>query len=45
MLSNVNIVLKPGASLQIKNNGILNTRNGLIAPVGAIVNVEYGQIL
>lgn len=44
-LSNVELVLKPGASLQIINNGILETRNGFTAPVGAIVDVEHGQII
>ena len=44
-LSNVDLVLKPGASLQIINNGIIETRNGFNAPVGAIVNVAYGQII
>ena len=44
-LSNVELVLKPGASLQIINNGILETRNGFTAPVGTIVDVEYGQII
>jgi len=44
-LSNVTIALKTGASLQIKNGGVIETRNGFEAPVGAIVNVEHGQIL
>lgn len=44
-LSNVDLVLKAGATLQLKNGGILETRNGFDAPVGAIVNMEYGQIL
>lgn len=44
-LSNVELVLRPGASLQITDNGILDTRNGFYAPAGAIVDVEYGQIL
>lgn len=44
-LSNVDLDLKPGASLQIINNGIIETRNGFEAPVGAIVDIIYGQIL
>ncbi len=45
MLSNVELVLKPGASLRIINNGILDTRDAFNAPIGAIVDVEYGQII
>lgn len=44
-LSNVDIVLKPGASLQIVNGGIIETRNGFEAPIGATVDVLNGQIL
>lgn len=44
-LSNVDLVLKSGATLQIINNGILETRNGFEAPIGAIVDIQYGQIL
>ena len=44
-LSNVNLVLKQGATLQITNGGILETRNGFIAPVGVNVIVINGQIL
>lgn len=44
-LSNVDLVLKPGSSLQILNGGILETQNGFEAPVGAIVDIQYGQIL
>ena len=44
-LSNVNLVLKTGAYLQIINDGVLETRNGFNAPVGAIVNIENGKIL
>jgi len=29
----------------IINNGTLETRNGFEAPVGAIVDIQYGQIL
>jgi len=44
-LSNVNLVLEPGATLQILHGGIIETRNGFRAPVGAFVNVEQGKIL
>lgn len=44
-LSNVDLVLMPGSTLRIINNGILETRNGFEAPVGAIVDIQYGQIL
>ena len=44
-LSNAEIVLKPGSSLQIINGGTMETRNGLIAPVGAIVDMTHGNIL
>lgn len=44
-LSNVDLVLKPGSTLRIINNGILETRNGFEAPIGAIVDIQYGQIL
>lgn len=44
-LSNTDIILKPGATLQIINGGIIETRNGFVAPVGAYVNIDYGQIL
>ena len=44
-LSNVDLNLKPGASLQIINGGIIETRSGFEAPVGSLVNIESGQIL
>lgn len=44
-LSNVDIELKAGATLRIKNGGILEYQNEFIAPVGAIVKIENGQIL
>lgn len=43
-LSNVDLVLKSGATLQILNNGILEKRNGFEAPIGAIVDIQNGQI-
>lgn len=44
-LSNVNLVLKPGATLRIINGGIMDSRNAFEAPNGAIVDLQYGQIL
>jgi len=44
-LSNANINLKPGATLRIINNGIIDPRTNFYAPVGAIVDIQYGQIL
>lgn len=45
MISNADIVLKPGASLRILNGGIIETRNGFEAPIGATVDVLNGKIL
>lgn len=44
-LSNADIEMKPGATLQLINNGIIETRNGFEVPRGAIVDIIYGQIL
>ena len=44
-LSNADLILKSGASLRIINGGTIETRNGFEAPVGALVDIEYGQIL
>lgn len=44
-LSNAEIELKPGSSLRIINNGIIDTRNGFEVPIGAIVDATYGQIM
>lgn len=44
-LSNVELELKAGSSLQIINGGIIETRSGFEAPLGATVNIIYGQIL
>ena len=44
-LSNVDLDLKPGSTLRIVNDGIIETRDGFTAPIGAVVEVEYGQIL
>ena len=43
-ISNVNIDLKAGSSLQILYNGRINTINGFVAPVGAEVYIEHGRI-
>lgn len=45
ILSNVELVLKPGATLRILNGGILEARKGFKAPQGAIVDVRRGKIL
>lgn len=44
-LSNVELDLKPGSTLRIVNDGIIETRDGFTAPIGAIVEIEYGQLL
>lgn len=44
-LSNVELILKPGSSLQIINGGIIETRNGFTAPIGATVVINHGQIM
>ena len=43
-LSNAEIMLKMNSSLYIKNGGIVETRNGFKAQVGAKVIVEDGKI-
>lgn len=43
-LSNADIILKVGSALRIKNGGVIETRNGFEAPVGATVYIEDGQI-
>ena len=44
-LSNGDIILKSGATLRIINGGIIETRNGFEAPIGALVEILNGQIL
>lgn len=44
-LSNVDLVLKPGAILEIKEGGILDTRNDFEAPGGACVSINDGIIM
>ncbi len=43
-ISNVDILLKSGASLQIINDGVIETRNGFEASLGAIVDITKGSI-
>lgn len=44
-LSNVDLVLKPGATLRIINGGIIETRSGFETPVGVVVYIDDGQII
>lgn len=44
-LSNVDLDLKAGSTLRIINGGVIDTSNGFRAPLGAIVDVVYGQIM
>ena len=44
-LSNANLNLKPGATLQIMNGGIIETQHGFKAPVGVKVEISHGRIL
>ena len=44
-LSNVNLDLRPGANLMMLNNGIIETRKGFKAPVGAKVKIIRGKVL
>lgn len=44
-ISNVELTLKPGSYLQVLNGGIIETRHGFEAPVGAMIDIENGQIL
>lgn len=43
-LSNVDLDIKPGATIQIINGGIIETRYGFEAPIGANVEIIDGQI-
>lgn len=45
VLSNVELDLKPGSTLRIINGGIIETRKGFVAPVGAIVEIEHGEVM
>lgn len=42
--SNVELILKAGASLRIINNGVMEMRNSFDVPVGVTVDVVYGEI-
>lgn len=44
-LSNVNLEMKPGSFLYIISDGVIETQNGFIAPVGVSVTINNGQIL
>lgn len=44
-LSNVDLVLKPGANIEIYDGGIIETRNGFDAPGGAYVYIYDGKIM
>lgn len=44
-LTNAKLDLKPGGTLRILNNGIIETRNGFDAPIGATVEISHGKIL
>lgn len=44
ILSNADVILKEGATLQLINGGIVETRNGFEAPIGSVVDVGFGQI-
>jgi hypothetical protein len=44
-LSNVNLDLKPGASLRIVFGGVLDTVNDFEAPLGATIDIANGEIL
>lgn len=44
-LSNASLELKPGGTLRIANDGIIEIRNDFHVPIGAMVEIESGQIL
>lgn len=44
-LSNADVVLKSGATFEITEGGILETRKGFEASVGAVVYIEEGKII
>lgn len=44
-LTNAKLSLKPGSTLRILNDGIIETRNGFKAPVDAKVEISHGKIL
>lgn len=44
-LTNVDIILKEGASLQITHNGTIEIRETFDAQIGAMVDIVYGKII
>ena len=44
-ISNVDLDLKPGATLRIINNGILEARHAFTTPIGAVVEIRHGKII
>ena len=44
-LTNAKLDFKPGSTLRIINNGIIETRNGFKASVGVKVDISHGKIL
>lgn len=44
-MSNVNLILKTGASLRLINGGVIVTQNGFKAPLGTTIDIINGQIL
>ena len=44
-LSNADIIVKPGATIRITHEGMVMTRRGFKAPLGAIVDIISGKIL
>ena len=44
-LSNADIIVKPGATIRITHEGMVMTRRGFKAPLGAIVDIKSGKIL
>lgn len=44
-LSNVNLEMETGSFLYIISDGVIETQNGFIAPVGVSVTINNGQIL
>lgn len=44
-LTNVDVILKEGASLQITHNGTIEIRETFDAQIGAMVDIVYGKII
>ena len=43
-LSNADIIVKPGATIRLIHEGMVVTRRGFTAPLGAIVDINSGKI-